>query len=112
MQAFDARVFLVYARAREHILANQTDSSSLSTAALMCLSRFYENWSQRKLALIEKRTLRLALLQNVLGKFFDNFFWQNNDHYRHFIAAVDSKPMSLPWMRRQPQADIAGDQPI
>ncbi len=35
-----------------------------------------------------------------------------NDQCRRFIAAVDSKPMSLSWMRWQSQADIAGDQPM
>ncbi len=55
---------------------------------------------------------KLVLLQNVLGKFSDRLFWQNNDQCRHFIAAVDSKPKSLSWMRWQSQADTAGDQPI
>ncbi len=70
-----------------------------------------ENWSSLKNAL-----WKLVLLQNVLGKFVrkfsDRFIWQNNDQCRHCIAAVDSKPMSLSWMRWQSQADIAGDQPI
>ncbi len=59
---------------------------------------------------------KLVLLQNVLGKFVRKFssrlFCQNNDQCRRSIVAVDSKPMSLSWMRWQSQADIAGDQPI
>ncbi len=59
---------------------------------------------------------KLVILQNVLGKFgrkfSDRIFWQNSDQCRHFIAAVDSKPMSLSWMRWQLQANIADDQPI
>ncbi len=59
-----------------------------------------ENWSLWK----------LVLLQNLLGKFVQKFsdriFWHNNDQCRRFIAAVDSKPMSLSWMRWQSQADI------
>ncbi len=59
---------------------------------------------------------KLVLLQNALGKFVRKFsywlFWQNNDQCRRFIATVDSKPMSLSWMRWQFQADIADDQPI
>ncbi len=59
---------------------------------------------------------KLVLLQNVLGKvvrkFSDGFFWQNNDVCRNFIAALDSKPMSLSSMRWQSQADIARNQPI
>ncbi len=70
-----------------------------------------ENWSSVKNAL-----WKLVLLQNALGKFdrkfSDRFIWQNNDQCRHFIAAVDSKPMSLSWMGWQSQADIAGDQLI
>ncbi len=59
---------------------------------------------------------KLVLLQNVLGKFVrkfsDRLFWQNNDQCRRFITAVDSKPMSLSWMRWQSHADISDDQPI
>ncbi len=70
-----------------------------------------EKWSSLKNAL-----WKLVPLQNVLGKFVWKIsvwiFWQNNDQYRHFIAAVGSKPVSLPWMRWQSQADIAGDQSI
>ncbi len=70
-----------------------------------------ENWSSVKTAL-----WKLVLLQNVPGKFIrtcsDRLFWQNNDQCRRFIAAVDSKPMSLSWMRWQSHADIADDQPI
>ncbi len=44
-----------------------------------------------------------SLLKNILGKFVrklsDRIVSQNNDQCRHFIAAVDSKPMSLSWMR-------------
>ncbi len=53
---------------------------------------------------------KLVLMQNVLGKFVRKFsdrrFWQNNDQCRRFIAAADSKPMSLSWVRWQFQADI------
>ncbi len=59
---------------------------------------------------------KLVMLQNVLGKFVrkfsDRLFWQNNEQSRRFIAAVDSTPMSLSWMRWQSQADIADDQSI
>ncbi len=39
-------------------------------------------------------------------------FLQSNVQSRYFVAAVDSGPISLPWMRWQSQADITGDQPI
>ncbi len=75
------------------------------------IKRFYENWSSVKNAL-----WKLVLLQNVLGKFVrkfsDRLFWQNNDQCRHFIATVDSNPMSLWWMRWQSHAHIADDHPI
>ncbi len=51
-------------------------------------------------------------MENSSENFLTDFFWQNNDQYRHFIATVDSKLKSLPWMRWKSQADIAGVQPI
>ncbi len=51
-------------------------------------------------------------LENSSENVLTDFFWQNNDQCRRFIAAVDSMPMSLSWMRCQFQADIADDQPI
>ncbi len=69
-----------------------------------------------KLVTLQNVLGKLAPLQNVLGKFVWTFsgriFWQNNDQCRYFMAAGDSKPISLSWMRWQPRADVTGDQPI
>ncbi len=45
-------------------------------------------------------------LENSSENFLTDFFWQNKDQCRRFIAAVDSKPMSLSWMSWQFQVDI------
>ncbi len=71
-----------------------------------------ENWSSVKNALW-KLVLLQMYLENSSENFLTDFFgktmiWQNI----HFIATVDSKPMSLSWMRWQSQADIADDHPI
>ncbi len=74
---------------------------------------FYETWAQIKLVPLKNTLWKLLPLQNVLGKFTRNFsnrlVLKNNDQRK---AAVDSKPMSLSWMRWQSQADIAGEQAI
>ncbi len=46
-----------------------------------------------------KLDLCKTYLEKSSENFLTEFFWQNNDKCRHFIAAVDNKPMSLSWMR-------------
>ncbi len=78
------------------ILGRLSAGRQKQTSFLVFTSGSRRNIWQRSFELLQsaKRTWKIRV-----NFFLTEYFWQNNDHWRYFAAAVGREPISLPWMR-------------